>query len=286
MRTRGAAAALLCALLCGAWLPQEAAAASPDGARGGWSAAPVTSDGALKQEGGARTGFYLAGEPGTVLKDAVAVVNKSAQARTYRVRGTGKWFAFAKKQVRVPARTRAEIPFTVTLPGGAVPGDHPSAVVVGDGQREQRVGVRLRVLGPALSALSVEDVRVRDTGKGPAEIAYVLVNRGNTTLSPRLSVRADGVFGELLRRPERALDVELPPGARKRMREPWSSPPALDSAKVSLRVAAQAGAKGEGSAGYTAVPWGVFGGLGAVAAAGAAVAWRLRRRPRREGEQG
>lgn len=267
-------------VLCGT----AASAAGPD-----WSAAPSSGDGASSSGDGARSRFYLEGEPGAVLKDTVAVTNGSPRARTYTLRGaggggqSGEWLAFAERKVTVPARTRAEVPFTMTVPDGAVPGDHPSAVLVGDGERTERVGVRLRVMGPALSALSVENVRVRESGDG-AQIAYVLVNRGNTTLSPRLAVRADGLFGELMRRQERALNVELPPGARMPMREPWPSPPALDAADVSLRVTAEAGAKGTGHASYTAVPWGLFAALGTAAAAAAGGAWYVRARRRDDAE--
>ncbi|KOG91715.1 hypothetical protein ADK38_01640, partial [Streptomyces varsoviensis] len=102
----------------------------------------------------------------------------------------------------------------------------------GDGRR---AGVRLalRVSGPTLAALSVEDVRV--TGRGAAaRIRYALVNHGNVTLTPRLAVSADGMFGEVLRRPARTLPVELRPGQRVRLSEKWADAPAFDSVRVKL----------------------------------------------------
>lgn len=263
----------------------------------GWSAAPAPPQGEESRD--ARAYFYLEGAPGTVLKDRVALTNESAKARTFTLRGAdaynargggfavrgkgrsegaGKWLALAEDSVKVPPRTRAEVPFTVTVPDGAVPGDHPSAVVVSDGARESGVRVHLRVSGPTLAALSVERVAVRERGEG-ASIAYTLVNRGNAALRPRLAVSADGVSGKLLRRSERALPVELLPGQRVTLHEPWQHAPGLELADVRLRVTAEGGARDEAKAPYTAVPWAGIGAvLALLALAGGGVGWYVRRR--------
>ncbi|WP_461014545.1 COG1470 family protein [Streptomyces daliensis] len=310
-RVRAAAVALVLAAvaLCAPLAPPLAgsAAAVPrdDGGGGGgsggeWSAAPAgpassAADGETDKD--ARSLFYLEGAPGTVLEDTVSVTNESGKARTYTLRGAdayngrdgafavrgkgastgaGRWIAFAEREVRVPARTRADVPFTVTVPRGTVPGDHPGAVVVSDGERDAGVRMRLRVTGPALSALSVEDVRVRGKDGGAAEIEYALVNRGNTALEPRLAVRADGLFGQVLRRESRALDLELLPGQRVTLSEPWHDPPSLDSTDVTLSVTAEDGARGEASGSYTTVPWGALGGGAALLALAGAVLGRRR----------
>lgn len=64
--------------------------------------------------------------------------------------------------------------------------------------------------GPTLSALTVEDVSVSGRGR-TAAIRYTLVNRGNTVLAPRLAVRADGLFGPVLRRAARTLRSDYGP---------------------------------------------------------------------------
>lgn len=88
------------------------------------------------------------------------------------------------RAVRIPARTRADIPSTVTVPAG----DRAAEIVVcGVDGGVQRVGLRLRVTVPELSALTVEHVAVHGD-----HIAYGLANRGTTALVPRLAVRADG----------------------------------------------------------------------------------------------
>ncbi|MCZ0973999.1 hypothetical protein O1L55_27530 [Streptomyces albulus] len=72
-------------------------------------------------------------------------------------------------------------------------------------------------------------------------IRYTLVNRGNTGLRPQVAVRADGLFGTLLRRPARLLPDVLPPGARTARTETWSDPPALDAVDVTLTATAAGG---------------------------------------------
>lgn len=231
-----------------------------------WSVAP---------SGGGRPSFYAEGAPGTVLQDAVSVTNRGGAPVTVRLRGTGVPIAFAEGRIRIPARTRAEIPFTVTVGAGAAPGDRSGAIVARDsGGRTQSVALRLRVTGPELSALTVEQVAVHPEG-----ITYVLVNRGTTPLAPSLAVRAEGVLGRLLDRAPRTLPVELPPGSRTRLTEPWPDRPVLDVVDVRLTVAAAGGAGDTAQASVRFVPWGVVAGtVGALAAAGALFAVRRRRR--------
>ncbi|MFE7354842.1 hypothetical protein ACFU8Q_16980 [Streptomyces sp. NPDC057543] len=257
-----------------------------------WTAQPAVSGSGT---GGGRPYFYLEGPPGTVLQDRLSVINPGSAPVTVRLRGadaynagdggfavrdgrgstgTGAWLRTAAAEVTVPARTRAEVPFSVTVPTGATPGDHPGAIVVRSGDRSVGVRIQLRVGGPTLGALTVEDVTV--SGR---TIHYTLVNRGNTVLAPRIAVDAHGAFGRrLLRREARALPVELLPGQRVRLGEPWRDAPALDSVTVRLRVTAADGAHGEATARAVFVPWvPVTGGALLLLAAVTAYAHRRRR---------
>ncbi|MFE1290435.1 hypothetical protein [Streptomyces sp. NPDC058751] len=265
----------------------------------GWSLVPAAGGAA-----DGRPSVYAEGAPGTVLQDAVSVLNPGARPVTVHLRGAdaddtadgapaargrpvdaGAWIVFAghadgrrsavrELSVRVPARTRADVPFTVGVPAGAAPGDHPGAIVASGGGRTSAVRVRLRVPGPALSALTVEHVEV-----GGGRISYELVNRGTTVLAPRLAVHVDGVLGTLLDRGPRALPVELPPGRRVTLREPWTDPPALDAADVRLTVTAAGGARSTATASVRFVPWGAVAGAGGVLVVlGALAAARHRRR--------
>ena len=222
------------------------AAAAADG----WSLAP---------SGGGRPSLYGEGAPGSVLEDTVSVTNPSGRAVTVRLHGTGAPIAFADRTVRVPARTRADVPFTVT-----VPADDRRAEIVARGTDggTRSVGLRLRVTVPDLSALTVEQVAVHGD-----RITYELVNRGTTALMPQLAVRAEGLFGRLLDRAPRTLPVELPPGGRLRRTEPWPDRPALDAVDVRLTVTAGQGARDTGEASARFVPWGAVAGTGGAVAA-------------------
>jgi hypothetical protein len=169
----------------------------------------------------------------------------------------------------------------MSVPAGAVPGDHPGAILASGGGRSSAVRVQLRVGGPTLSALTVEHVTVSG-----GRISYELVNRGNTVLVPRLTVHAGGVFGTVLDRAPRTLPVELLPGRRITLREPWPDTPALDSVDVRLTVTAAGGARDTASASARFVPRAPLAGAGAgLVALAALFAVRRRRRPAPVGER-
>ncbi|MDR6980319.1 hypothetical protein J2X68_007059 [Streptomyces sp. 3330] len=236
---------------------------------GGWSVAP---------SGGGRPSFYAEGTPGAVLQDTLAVTNRGTRPLTVRLRATGDGLrvAFAEPALGIPARTRAEVPFTVTVPADAAPGDRAGDLLVRDAAgRESAVRVLIRVGGPELAALTVEHVAVRGD-----RITYELVNRGTTALVPRLAVHADGVLGAVLDRAPRTLPVRLPPGRRLALDEPWPDRPALDAVTVRLTVTAPGAARATGRASARFVPWGAAAGTaaGALSVAAAAVAVRRRRR--------
>ncbi|MFF4079065.1 hypothetical protein ACFYZN_06640 [Streptomyces sp. NPDC001777] len=285
----------LAVLLCALAAPPAAAAAlrTPSPAKdAAWTARPAGS-GAGGEAG--RPYFYLEGAPGSVLQDRLSVTNPGPSPVTVRLRGTGgpgaasapgtgpgAWLRAAATEVTVPARTRADVPFTVTVPAGAVPGDRSGAIAVRGGARSVEVGLRLRIGGPAVAALTVEDVTV--SGR---TIHYTLVNRGNTVLAPEIAVRADGLFGTLLRREARALPVRLRPGQRLGLTEPWRDTPALDSTTVRLRVTAAGDAHGEATAHAVFVPWApLTGGALLLLAAVAIGAYAYRRPPGRPARRG
>ncbi|WP_052757956.1 hypothetical protein [Streptomyces yangpuensis] len=205
--------------------------------------------------------------------------------------GAGSWFSFgAGATVKIPPRTRAVVPFTVTVPPASSPGDHPAAVIAAEAGREVGVRVHLRVSGPTLAALTVEDVAVR--GRGAASVvAYTLVNRGNVALAPELDIRAEGAFGEVPGRGPRSVPVELLPGQRVELTEPWPGAPVLDRVRVTVTVTAPGGARAAGAASAWLVPWRAAGwtGLGLLGLGGTALGalFLVRgRRPRRDPADG
>ncbi|WP_283844474.1 hypothetical protein [Streptomyces sp. RerS4] len=292
-----AAPLLSAVLLLGA--PPAAAADDP-----GWSAEPAAG----RPGAPARPYFYLAGTAGTVLEDRLALTNTSDRERVVTLRGAdahnrpdgalavsadgaageaGSWLSFGPDAtVRIPPRTRAVVPFTVSVPPASAPGDHPAAVVATEAGREVAVRVHLRVGGPTLAALTIEDVAVRGAGAATV-IAYTLVNRGNVALTPELALDADGRLGDLPARAARALPVELLPGRRVELTEPWPDAPAFDRVDLTLTVTAP----GAAPATATAAAWFLPGsaatrtGAGLLALGGIGAAATLlvrRRRARRE----
>lgn len=296
--------------------PASPAAAAPAGAPAaapaavaepGWTAEPAAGAAAAARPGGARPSFYLAGTAGTVLEDRLALANTTDQEHTITLRGAdayntadgalavrpasqstaaGAWISFgAAATVKIPPRTRAVVPFTITLPPATPPGDHPAAVVAAEAGHEVGVRVHLRVGGPTLAALTVEDVAVR--GKGSAAVvAYTLVNRGNVALTPELALDADGLLGEVPGRGARTLPVELLPGQRVELTEPWPGAPVLDKVRLRLTATAPGGARDTATASAWFVPWGIAGctGLGLLALGATTLAALLLVRTRRTRE--
>jgi hypothetical protein len=243
---------------------------------GSWSVYPLASKVA------ARPYFYLSADPGQTLTDKVVVANKTGKALTFRLyaadayntardggfavrtvtermRGVGVWARPAKARVTVPAHGKVTVPFTMKVPQGAEPGDHPGAIVAlderidrGDGsvalgvRRAVAARVYLRVGGPTLPAISVEDVRVSHhqplvpgLGDSAATVSYTLHNTGNVTLDPKVELRATGLFGRtLLARDLTKVPSELLPGPRVRLSEPWRGAPQLDWGEVTLTASA------------------------------------------------
>ncbi|MET9952221.1 hypothetical protein ABZ135_11825 [Streptomyces sp. NPDC006339] len=241
--------------------PAYAAAPAPS-----WTAAPAAG----------RPYVYLEGAPGSVLQDTLSVTNPGTRPLTVRLSGRGGApVAFAAPTVTVPARTRADVPFAVTVGPDTPPGDHRGSVRVGAAGRETDVALHLRVSGPRLAALTVEDVRVDRSGT----LRYTLVNRGNTVLAPRLAVRAEGVLGTVLDRPERALPLVLRPGERATRTEPWPDPPAFDAVTVHLTAGAPGATAATARADAAfASPAGLGAAAAALLAAAGAATYAIRRK--------
>ncbi|MGW1914858.1 WxL protein peptidoglycan domain-containing protein [Streptomyces sp. NPDC002076] len=271
-----------------AWQATPAHAAD----NGSWSVYPVASKIA------ARPYFYLSADPGQTLTDKVAVQNRTGGPLTFRLyaadayntardggfavrtlkermSGVGAWAKPAKDRVTVPGHRTVTVPFTLRVPQGAEPGDHPGAIVAldervdaGSGslalgvQRAVGARVYLRVSGPTLPALSVGQLHISHhqplipgIGTGTATVSYTLRNTGNVTLDPKVELKARGLFGRtLLDRELTRVPSELLPGQRVRLTETWSGAPQLDRADVTLTASAP-GTRQSASASFLALPW-------------------------------
>ncbi|MFI6986616.1 WxL protein peptidoglycan domain-containing protein [Embleya sp. NPDC050154] len=206
------------------------------------------------QPAGGRDHFVLTAGPGQTLVDVVGVSNFGDKPLTLRVYATdavlaadggmtlltaaerpkdvGAWIGFDAETYTIAPGKRADIPFRLTVPADASPGDHTGAIVAsikaeatGPGQQrfdvDRRVGARvyLRVDGPAVPRLAIEDLRlsydnpIAMSGGGEAIVRYRVRNTGNVRTSASAETTVTGLGGWRLGGPARAALPELLPGA-------------------------------------------------------------------------
>ncbi|MHA7134036.1 WxL protein peptidoglycan domain-containing protein [Oerskovia turbata] len=178
--------------------------------------------------------FDFDAEPGARIQDQVAVSNHSAVPVTFAMvandgiftpmgkfdirtsdqepQDSGGWFE-VQPTVDVPAGETVVVPFTITVPEHATPGDHPAGIVAtvttassaaGPGVGvESRVGVRvnLRVPGEVVPSLAVDGVSAAYTpswnpfAPGDVRVSYEVTNDGNLRVGADQSISAAGPFG-------------------------------------------------------------------------------------------
>ncbi|GAA3809923.1 WxL protein peptidoglycan domain-containing protein [Cellulomonas soli] len=203
--------------------------------------------------GSDRTGYTYGVDPGASVDDALVVVNHGdapLELAVYAADGyttdsgqfdiltrdqestaVGAWLQASTDTVTVDPGASVEVPFTVTVPDDATPGDYAGGVVtslVQDDAAEgitvdRRLGIRvdLRVGGEVRPALAVEDVHVtydgtaNPVGTGDATVTYTLHNTGNATVSAQQAVAVTGPAGRLRAEAARVADPPaLLPGER------------------------------------------------------------------------
>ncbi|MEU5903202.1 DUF916 domain-containing protein [Micromonospora sp. NPDC047467] len=227
--------------------PTPAPAAGNSVAR--WAVQPSSPDGPT-----GRNYFIYDLTPGSTLTDHLGVTNLSDRPLTFDVYGTdahtttdgafallpadqaavdvGSWMRLEQRRWTVPPGKRADIPFRLTVPKNASPGDHAGGMIASlwqagttaDGQRvrmDQRLAARvyLRVTGEVRPAVAVESVTVaydnpvNPLGGGDLTVSYLLRNTGNVRVGGTGSVIVDGPFGWELARTAPVDLPELLPGA-------------------------------------------------------------------------
>ncbi|PSL52217.1 uncharacterized protein DUF916 [Saccharothrix carnea] len=237
---RVALSGLLALVFSGLATPAASAAPATFGVRPATAQAPDT-----------RSAFTYSATPGAVVRDHVAVSNVANDPVTLRVYASdafntpdggfdllaagrepvdvGKWSVLERGEVLVAPRSTVIVPFTLTVPANATPGDHTGGIVASltteasgaDGQRvavEQRVGARvhLRVSGDLRPSLSIEDLTASYDGsffgRGDTTVGYVVRNTGNVRLGGKQSVRVETPWGAGTDAPGLADLPELLPG--------------------------------------------------------------------------
>lgn len=195
-----------------------------------WSVQPAGEDGA-----DGRPDWDLEVEPGQTVEDAAQLNNFSDEEVTFHLYshdainspdggftlqpadaepvGVGAWVGL-DEQVTLGAGESANVPFSLTVPQDATPGDHAGGIVASvtsettdaEGQRvlvDNRVGSRiyLRVAGDINPTLEVTNLSVNYERSwipfttGAATVTYEVHNAGNVRLSGEQSISGHGVFG-------------------------------------------------------------------------------------------
>ncbi|MEP7766019.1 DUF916 domain-containing protein [Sanguibacter sp. 25GB23B1] len=262
---------------------------------------------ASNDNGADRDSFAYTLNPGELVDDALIVTNHDSeplQLAVYPADGfttasgvldlvtqdtpsvaVGSWAAIAEDTLQIAPGASVEVPFTVTIPADATPGDYAGGILTTLSQPDleegitvdRRLGVRMhvRVQGELAPALVVDDLvvdyagAVNPFGSGTALVSFTVRNAGNTRLAAGQGVTLSGPWGVL---PVETADVgtvpELLPG------ETWPVSVSVSSvlptvwltatSEVTATVPAVAGqapeiAPVQTSAGTWAVPWSALG---------------------------
>lgn len=239
--------------------PVPAALAAPaPGAPGGgtatagavtWSVEPSKATG---PDG--RVSFRYSVRPGTRIDDHITVGNFSDREVAFKLYASdgvttsdgvfdllpgsqapadsGTWVRLARSEVRVPANQRLTVPFTLTVPRDAAPGDHPAGIVAAvagaagaEVAVERRVGARihLRVAGAIAPRLAVSGLTTdytggwRADGAGSTRVSFDVVNEGNVRLQGRATLELRGPLGVWSRTVDLGAVPEILPRFRYRM---------------------------------------------------------------------
>ena len=226
---------------------------------------------ALSKYGSGRPKFSYTVKPGEQLTDGIDINNKGPRKITLKLyaadgfttdsggydiltpdkksKGIGTWVKPAVASVTIPAGKQVQIPFTMTVPENATPGDHLGGIVTVLDQKDpsgsgsvihRRVGLRIetRVSGQVHSQLTIENLKVDYSGHNPfgtghATLSYTVHNTGNTALGGLQKATIAGGLGLSSHSIKLSRLPELLPG------ESWKSKASVDDVRAMLWVTAK-----------------------------------------------
>lgn len=285
-------------------------------AESGFAVQPSGPDGP-----GARDWFTYSLDPGAVFGDTVAISNVSDHPIRFVIFPTdavsvadvggfaalkddqkpvdvGTWIKLAAGEYTVEPGKRIDVPFSITVPQDAEPGDHAGAILAVDADEgkidpntapdgvsfnvRHRMGARVyvRVSGPVEPALRINKLAVQRKG-GTATITWEVVNSGNVRLSPTSAMRVTGLFGRTVRTMPTQPMPELLPGANYVGASIVTGMPSWEPLTAHLVVSAD-GVRTERSKQFASLPWLLIALFLAIVAVG----WWYRRRRNRRTDHG
>jgi hypothetical protein len=197
----------------------------------GVSLRPADSTGAFD----GRNNFRYQADPGQTVQDYAAVVNTGTAVNDFTLIGTdafndergdyalldtadeptlvGRWVTFENGTNRMkvtlqPGEGRL-VPFTLSLPADATPGDHAGGIVAsvlsadGQVQVDHRVAIRLyaRVSGDLQPSLTISSLNASYDGEwwdllaGRVDVHYTVTNKGNVALAANVKGGVNTWFG-------------------------------------------------------------------------------------------
>ena len=224
-------------------------AASHAGGGADWSIAPGPNDGE-NGRGDGSLAWVLA--PGETVEDSIVVSNNQATALQLRINprdavttaqghldlalddvpaeGIGAWITLETDTLEIPAGEDVTVPFTLTVPEDATPGDYSGGIATsfdGEGSTVSvtyRLSSRVDVRVPGELSVSheVSDVSVTmpsiwsPLSAGQATITYTLTNTGNARAYSNETIRVSGLFGLLGSTTSSTVDEVLPGSSIRR----------------------------------------------------------------------
>jgi hypothetical protein len=192
----------------------------------------------------------------------------------------GTWISLPFANVTVPGGKKVEIPFTLTVPAGATPGDHSGAILISstvdgtgpDGktvQLDRRTGTRvyIRVAGALEPHLTVAKARSTyhgslDPRKGSLSVTWTVRNVGNLRLGATQQLKVQNILGRTVDTADAKEILELLPGNEVTFTQSFDDVSATVRVKAGIEVTPTSASAAAGdivttsrSAGTWAMPW-------------------------------
>lgn len=276
--------------------------------------------------GTGRANFAYEVDPGETVSDTMIVVNTGTEPLPLTVyaadaftapsgeidvlvtgaasTGAGTWVSVAQTSLELAPGQTADVPFTVTVPADARPGDHSAGIVTSltstDASSalsvDRRLGTRinLRVAGALAPSAAVTGVTARYDGSwnpfesGRLTVQYRLENTGNTRLTGLETIATTGLFAMT------GAPTQLPEVVTGSTVEITREVPAFSLGWLSGQVTVAPEGVGLGAGArepvvtdfsIAAVPWSLYGLLLLVTASVLAIVLLVRRRGARRAAQ-